>query len=435
MTLPSANAEEIRNYPLIQNGTLAINSNAQGEVAPGTIIKVSIKRPEIDYTACVPNAPSASTLIKVEGAPESFFSIEKGEITKRFIGSKLSFVDNKGIYFDSANSVELYGKKPSQVNHESIDYEFVAQNVNVNLAEGFEFSFSTSNWPMGEYKLRGFWNDGCRGAFSSKNILFSIGGVNSTTVTCDVPTKATVGIPVRISCKSSLDLINVKYQLIDSSLGISSKIYSGTANGAFFTTDDIYLPRSGLYVLRIISDGIVDKLEAFSYALNSILVAPGTTRFSCEADKSTAVSSLIRIECESSLNLPSTDLLIQYRSNGKWITIGNLGERIEGNSFATYFSPSKVGKFTYRIISDETPSITYKFSSNPFTVSITKAIPVKSSAKSQSQNSGGRYIRSCYSQQIQNPNYNPSDPSVNNRLSNGGPYLTTQVCKTIYVKK
>jgi hypothetical protein len=60
--------------------------------------------------------------------------------------------------------------------------------------------------------------------------------------------------------------------------------------------------------------------------------------------------------------------------------------------------------------------------------------PLPSPTSSNKPVSQGHWVRTCHWINVPNPRYNGSEPSINQRLANGPPFITTQQCTDQFVK-
>jgi hypothetical protein len=273
------------------------------------------------------------------------------------------------------------GEKGS-INLSGTDLLISGTYIKFNSQQSFFFlkeftgSFSTENWPGGNYQISGVYNDGCSDVYTSVPVNFTLSNILTPVWKCQSVSTINSNVGLTVSCNSDIALSSTPYHLEEFKNGDWVEIAHGTVNGKALLLKDILLT-PGNISLRIRTEDVVGIFYQSLSNEISVVVTPGPYSIKCSAPSGVYTNTFFDISCLATSNISGAIAHLQYLSNGKWTnsadgtwtgTSLNLSNNYFGNP----------GSSTLRVITDAATGINQAGVSASFTIAITAPTKSKS---------------------------------------------------------
>jgi hypothetical protein len=243
----------------------------------------------------------------------------------------------------------------------------------------FTASFSTNNWPGGNYQIVGVFNDGCSEVYTSTPVALNLSSIPTPVWKCDTPKSIKSNELSTINCSSDIAVNLLPFHLEIFQSGAWIDVSRGTANGKVITVRNLRLP-IGNNSLRLRTDELTNKFkESISPEIN-IQVTPGPYSVKCSWPNAVRAGQFFQVSCLATNDIDGAFAHLQSLSNGKWTNI----EDVEWSGTSVSFSNlsfSKTGTGTMRVVTDAQAGKYIGYTTSNFKIEV--------SAQKNSSSSGG----------------------------------------------
>jgi hypothetical protein len=279
---------------------------------------------------------------------------------------------------------DYYRSNNSAINLNGTDLLFASRQFKNSSDVTFGFkeftaSFSTNNWPGGNYQIVGVFNDGCSDVYTSTPVTVNLSSIPTPVWKCETPKSIKSNELSTINCSSDIAVNLLPFHLEIFQSGAWVDVSRGTANGKVITVRNLRLP-IGNNSLRLRTDELTNQFKESLSPEIYVQVTPGPYSVKCSLPNAVRVGQFFEVSCLATNDIDGAFAHLQSFSNGKWTNI----EDVEWSGTSVSFSDlsfSKTGTGTMRVVTDAQAGKYMGYTTSNFKIVV--------SAQKNSSSSGG----------------------------------------------